>query len=74
MSPLRRILTSLHAALGRWLAKTEPPAVPKSKCSWFGYDPETLRAAFPSDADEEEAEEWDRKFSRINSWDPWGKK
>jgi hypothetical protein len=61
-----RILTALHAALGRWLAHAPPPVRRKGKCSWFGCDPDTLRTALPRDPDEEEAEAWYRAHFRIN--------
>jgi hypothetical protein len=70
----RRFIAALHAALGAWLAHEPPPVAPKGKNSWFGCDPDTLRAALSRDPDEAEMTELDRKFSsRVNTWDPWGR-
>jgi hypothetical protein len=61
---MRRILTALHSALGRWLSEADQPVARKRKCSWFGCDSDTLRAALPCDPDEVEAERWQREHFR----------
>jgi hypothetical protein len=61
-----RILTTLHAALGRWLAQAGPPAAArKSTCSWFGFDAEAIHAALPTNLDEEVAERRRKNTFRI---------
>lgn len=60
-----RILTALHAALGRWLAQSDQPRAPK-RTSWFDCDPDTVQAALPRDPDEEDAEAWYREHFRVN--------
>ena len=60
---IRQIAARVHAALGRWLAEGAPP-IARKRTSWFGCDQETLHAALPRDADEEEAEVWWREHFR----------
>jgi hypothetical protein len=62
---VKRIVTALHAALGRWLARTDLSAGSKSKCSWFGCDAETIHAALPLDPDDEVATRRRRNTFRI---------
>lgn len=51
-----RLLRTLHAALGRLLAKADEPKSRKSRCSWFGCDPDALHATRPPDQVDEAAE------------------
>jgi hypothetical protein len=60
-----RMLTALHAALGRWLAGAEQSATRKSNSSWFGCDPDSIRTAMPRDPDDELAERLRRNTFRI---------
>jgi hypothetical protein len=61
---IRRILTALHAALGRWLAASQQPVKRQRYCS-FDCDVDTLREVFgPREDDDTVA--WYR--SHFRNW------
>lgn len=58
-----RILTALHAALGRWLVEADVPVVKLKRTSWFDVEPGTLASS--GDPDEEVGERRRRNTFRI---------
>lgn len=90
-----RILRTVHAALGRWLAEADKPVIKgktrartgnsrrkrgtqhttdpsraseRKHTSWFDLPPGAIGTS--RSADEEEADEWERRHFRING-QPW---